>query len=1044
MIARGTPVGAVCFRCRLQLLRQLTPAHFTTSHASRGAINDANGDTGDDAGHDAFDSAFQDILKEPVRRPARRPLIRHISRPAHRPAQRPAHRLVRRIANSTLKEGLVGLENAVHGPISNALNGRVDNTGNDTVSGVELFGSAVSDTVSGSGDNAANDIVSGVESAGGPARDTFNNTVDDTANEIISGVKQADGPFSDTVDGTVNRPFPIVRRVDSLKGGSHARESERSRGRSRGKAVYKRFNLRNRYMSGPRLLTETSMSLDMDMLNAPARIIVMRDGGIVKKEKVPDAPPLETDAESAESLNADIKAILERKRQRATVDEARSNIEEVRPKVGKILPEKEFRGLLNQLTEGFLRHQLLDYIKWYQSDPDREPEATADSNLSIPEYPWIRDIVPWTPLPTQSSPLGEATSTLQAYVSDNMPPKEKLAMIVMRDCWGLSIAELETQLGETHIQLHDHDFILLLRGNRRFINTLGRFWLRPGEKLELIHDKSMLRLVSAKLKAESVLGGLDQTLRNVMTKAFPLHPVASQVPDDDTLEELGRITNSHLSTSKTRAREEQLHVKWIEIKSRAAQGLVGLEDVSHIVFRLLLLASKALQPPTTLLSPILPQESRGRLILDTMNKNKFMWKDRLAQWARYVFPLTLEASAANMEMPIQQLELPFEPSKEPEKFVEDLGIVSSTDFLSHPVKWNNTPRTSTVARFGQLLHPYNPSNPAPPISDLLANNTNDRVFSPITPHPLHLASHDLNSSDNTPLVLAKSTVVIYLWPSPSPNRKDQAPPAPPLELRLTASDDEITGIDSLRAIKRTHHTDVMLPSSPMDVRFTQTQYETLVAPNREALGTWRPLVDLLDEARLDLANGKLEMPPRQKFPIPRRLLTAEYRDSIATSSPSTAVPEGGVGEQDQEEQSSDQDQKSVDQEEIVSQNEAPEDRPAPRKRGRPRKVKKPEPTKPEPTKPEPDDPLSVTYEFIGLELHRAISQPYNGHKLTYTSIEAGKGGGRRAEVTLEPLEPSESDAPVKGDGLQDFLNCCSKFISDPSMWSSLVNGRDKK
>ncbi|KAH0438931.1 hypothetical protein CcaCcLH18_03077 [Colletotrichum camelliae] len=54
----------------------------------------------------------------------------------------------------------------------------------------------------------------------------------------------------------------------------------------------------------------------------------------------------------------------------------------------------------------------------------------------------------------------------------------------------------------------------------------------------------------------------------------------------------------------------------------------------------------------------------------------------------------------------------------------------------------------------------------------------------------------------------------------------------------------------------------------------------------------------------------------------------------------------------------------------------------------------------------PSEPTD--YMFAGLEMRRTLEADYQGHKLLYTSIQAGHHGGRRAEMVLEarPADPS--------------------------------------
>ncbi|RYC55282.1 hypothetical protein CHU98_g10925 [Xylaria longipes] len=794
---------------------------------------------------------------------------------------------------------------------------------------------------------------------------------------------------------------------DRTDGENVVRDADRDQSsKARGKSRSRRLDIRKRHVSGNRVLNETAASLGSDMLGKPAYAIVMKDGGNLRKRGTLLAPG---ENESNPNSSATIEALVERQRESPTLREVRSNIEDLRPKIDKVLSEKEFKKLQRLLTDGFLTNQLKDYLKWYETDARRESQEAATDSSSSHEFPWIVERSPWVPLQTEATAVSRSVPTLRGYMSDTDTPKKKLAIILMRRCWGLSIAELQLQLGEMRVKLPTPHFILLMRGTQRFLNTLSKIWLEPGEKIEAIRNEETLRLVTTKPKADSLLNDLDKTLRSVTTKTFPVNLVASEAPDDAVLEELGRITNTHIRKSHTARR---LHVSWIELESRAARGLTTLEDMSHVVLRLLLTAPGSPQATFTLLSPTESQEHSGRLIVDATSKEKLGWKDKLSQWARFVHPTRPEMErVANPALPIKDFSLPFEPIERIEPLEENREFFQPTKFVHHPVKWSGVPQTSTVACFGQVLHPYQSANPTPPLSDLLAS-AERRVFVPTVPHPLHLARFETSDADSSPpLVTAKQTLVLRFWPSPSSNPKSpgktsphagDTPPAPILELRLAASDREVLGIESLRAIRRTHHTDVLLPSSLVDVRFTQTQYETLRAPDNQTLAEYLPLADFLGRGRLDLENGKVEVPKRQRFPIPRRLFASEP----SSSSPTPTSPLTG----------------SEHLEACVEEKTDPAELPQ--------------------SSLGDYELISVSYEFVGLEFHRSATLPYEGHQLTYTSIEAGQGGGRRSEVILEPVELLRSTTPVteaadEGTLQNNFLECCSRFVAHRSLWSGI-------
>ncbi|KAI1176344.1 hypothetical protein F4777DRAFT_546696 [Nemania sp. FL0916] len=792
----------------------------------------------------------------------------------------------------------------------------------------------------------------------------------------------------------------FVQSAERRRPAGHARRRSGSKGQGRSESGIKRLSLRQQRISGNRVLTEASARLggNVSVLGKPAYAIVMKDGGQFQRRRTP--PDSEDDKSESSIPAANLEALVDRRHDQPTRDEVRANIQSLQPTTDTVLPQKAFKKLTKLLTSGFLSPQLQDYIEYYERTPNSnrvsEWRSAASMNFTHPEYAWVREWTPWVPLKPESesenassntSPRSQTQThlTLQGYVSKATPAKERLAIRVMRQCWGLSIAELETQLGETRIRVADREFTLLMRGSQRFLANLTEMFLENDEQIEVFRKQSILRLITKKHKVEALMKSLNGTLEGVKTRTFPINMVGSEFLSDTILEELGQLTNTTIRHSATLRR---LHVSWIEVKSRTKQGLSHLEDMAHIVFRLLFTVSKSHQPSTrTLITTHEPPVKRnhGRLLEDFTVRDKLSWRNRLTQWARYVLPVTPKKEAPRSNLPITRFQLPFEPSERTESLNLNAEFLPDTGFPFHPVKWTDAPQTSTVAHFGHILHPFDPSDSTPPLADLITDREK-RVFAAATPHPVYLSELE-RAGDNLvgPFVDTKSTLLIRFWPSPStnpitkskaskqgittdwmkdlegqkkPSHAGDAPPAPLLEVRLAISESEVLGVESIRAVRAMQNTDVLLPSALVDVRFTQTQYHTLLAADDATLATWQPMADFLSNARLDFDKGKLEMPPRQRFPIPRRLFTAPPK--LKDQNLERVLP--------------------VD----------------------------------------PENSISVSYEFVGLEVHRAASLVHDGHRMTYTSVEAGQGGGRRAELTLEPLRPYspvDSAAPAAVDAV---------------------------
>ncbi|KAI1771618.1 mitochondrial inner-membrane-bound regulator-domain-containing protein [Hypoxylon cercidicola] len=769
---------------------------------------------------------------------------------------------------------------------------------------------------------------------------------------------------------------------------------EAQQGMSLGGKKYesKGMNGPKKLLSGGRVLTEGVEDLGSRILGKPAYAIVMRDHGRFQKKHRPTFEDLDDEPTSQSTI--DIEALLDNQRRVPTVKEVRENIDGLRPTTDTTLPEREFRRLQSLLTDGFLSVQLMAYLEYNKrhgfphSSPHgvlhaKQPAKGVDKPF---KYDWIKHISPWVPLGDQQSIADGTDPNLHLYVTDEATAKAKLAVRIMRECWGLSIAELSAGLGETRVKVRNSEFLLLMRGTRRWANTMGKIQLDPDEKIEAFRNQKTLRLVTTKTKASVLIRSLHETLKQITTISFPIQMVTSEPIDEAVLEELGRITNTHIRISTTYNR---LHVTWIEAETGSAKGL---EDTRETVVRLLLTALKPELVTSSLSVAGVKYKQDGRFIADTTSKEKLGWKDRMSQWGRYILPLEPEKNTSGMVSPLQKFPLPVEPqsgllSGEGSDFDENKEFLPETPFPVHPVKWAEDVKTATKAHFGYLLHENDPKASIPPLPRLLTAN-HPRVFAPVAPHPVRLALFE--TSDKSALVQQETTVVIHFWPSPpssnpssngkpepprkrnrkghAPDKHVSTPPAPILELHLAVLGGEVTGVKSLRAIKRTHFTDVMFPASPTDLRLTQTQY-TLLEGAPAKLTTWQPIADFLKPAHLDLANGKLRVPPHQRFPIPMRL----FSDPLVS---------------------------------VV---------------------------------PDPDGLVGTLYTFVGFEVHRSVSIPYEGCKLTYTSVDAGQAGRRGAEVSLEPAF-GEDGSYMDADGV-NFWAACQKLAETDASWLNYVSNR---
>ncbi|KAI1258900.1 hypothetical protein F5Y18DRAFT_322803 [Xylariaceae sp. FL1019] len=740
----------------------------------------------------------------------------------------------------------------------------------------------------------------------------------------------------------------------------------------------KRLKIHRHYKSGHRHYREDSTSLGAVMLGKPAAAIVMRDHGAIRRKRHADFSKQSGQSDMPRASASDLEKLIDSEGGKATTQDVLSSIHQLQP-TDKMLREKDFRKLQKVLSEGFLSAQLLQYIDQQKSKPTHEPiEQNAKEQRALLEkqYSWIYTIKPW--VQTETEEPGQALADSHqppAYTSETTTPKEYIAIRIMRDCWGVSLAELGPPLGETHVRLKDTEFALLMRGTQRFMHRIGEELLDSGEKIEALRSKNTLRLVTAQGKVKQLLESLNKIFESMTTNVFRMPTTKSVNFDDATLEEVGRITNSQVKFTKNRAGTlRQLHVTWLELKSRAQRGLKPLEDIGHIVYRLLLSAASQKHISQMFVEP--GAMKTVRLIRDNSNKDNLAWRDKLRRWARYLSP-TAQQTAVHENLPIQELKLPFDPLGS--SALSNQGHATEKNNTTDSLTWPSSPRTVTAAHFGHVLLPHPAVNP----KELDLENQDHR-FSHIAPHPNALIS--LNKNTQT-LVETTSTIVLHFSPPLSLATKSSPSPTPPtLELHLSVSDSRILGVRALHAIEQTHHTTVLLPSSPVDLRLTQTQYTPLNVQPPHTLMSFTPIQNYLKNAVVDLRKGKVDFPAVATFPIPPHLFTL--------------TPESKA----------------------------------------------------------PATYSDIHYDYMGLEFRRSAKIPYAGHELTYTSIEAGQGGGRRAEVTLTPLPPSPpqivepetasettSDTTPETESrpsatltneeqLQSFLKVCSEFANDHALW----------
>ncbi|KAB5559665.1 mitochondrial inner-membrane-bound regulator-domain-containing protein [Coniochaeta sp. 2T2.1] len=574
--------------------------------------------------------------------------------------------------------------------------------------------------------------------------------------------------------------------------------------------------------------------------------------------------------------------------------------------------------------------------------------------------PWVLEKWPWAP--ELKSEFETTDALLQGYVKKSTSPKERLVVSLMRQCWGLGIREIQSQQGYLDVRVQDLQFDLLMLGNRRWLESISKSLFELGTQIELIRSQKIVRIVGPKATAELILQEINTLLEKTHTRSMPAAEISPKPLDQSVLDFVGQFTHTVIRYDKT---SKDIEVSWIPSSETKREGL---EDVGGVTFRLLYSAYGYKQPgdATTEVQPK-PNEVGGWYLQDYHSKPKMAWKDRLGKWARWT--IATPRRGVKAADPVDTL------TDDP--LLRSLDMSTSVTFA--PDGWSSEPQIRSKAIFGHVLHrePKELDVEDAFSREIMKDKERVKQEAPPVGHPHHNRNNRIHDRLDwrlertiTPIIpplksLAALTstgksnttqISILMHFIPAPGN----PTSPSLELTLLMDPDtdRITP-HSLRAVSRVTTHDILLPSRPVDIRLSETTSHIL--PGSAIPDSCPEIMTFLSSSDLRPSEGVLSTPARPPpLRLPPRILSSSAPPTQPSSTPFTTSPE----------------------------------------------------TDPQAT--------TTSYIFAGLELHRKVSTSLSGWKLGYTSIEAGQGGGRRAELALEGLRTDDNEVDENGLPLSDF------------------------
>ncbi|KAL2149977.1 hypothetical protein VTH82DRAFT_7653 [Thermothelomyces myriococcoides] len=720
------------------------------------------------------------------------------------------------------------------------------------------------------------------------------------------------------------------------------------------------------YTSRGHIVTPERRGLDIAMLGKPGSAIVLREKRPRKKRPLP--PELKSESDSP-GTHVDPASLLADKDAAVNSEDILLNIHELRPKDERILSDKAFTQLRDNLVNGFTNAQLTRYVREYEEIKQLDLEETHEH--PVEEFPpWVLEHQPWAPILEDG--LEGVDPRLAGYITKGMTPKVRLAVRLMRNCWNLCNQSVLDKDGYLCLRLRDVEFSLLTLGNRRWLEGTPRAILAHVKEVRLIRESRLVSVVAPKHTADVIVDRIHGALSNARTSEFETDLVAPECLEPHVLEEVGRVTNT---VTRLDPSGKKVLVTWIDRPERDK----NYENACETVLRFLRHAYGP-KPYVSTALRIVPEDliHQGRYLPALNPGQKLPWQERSAKWERWTAPVphwNSDFKPASGLIPADIL--PFQLKEEDTvKHSDAVSVAGGSDpELSYP-GWSTEAQTDTSIVFGHVVFSRQKSsapqsNPSPePAAQL--DTSLPRTFVPILP-----ALGSLNVPNNLREGgLWHSTTIIRFSPSPD-TPEDLAASAPDLELLIESDHVEVKALISLRAIKETFTGDVLFPAAPVDARLVQRRYFSL--PGASIEHHVPSIITFITKSDLRPWAGKLSTPSALLgVHIPRRLLTpiSQSRDD----DDGTATP------------NNDSNSSSSAHQDGAADNNGGDD----------------------------DDKVRIDYTLASVQIQRTVTAEFKYLRLRYTSIQAGQRGGERAELSLEaarvaaplPEDVYDADAAV--------------------------------
>lgn len=214
---------------------------------------------------------------------------------------------------------------------------------------------------------------------------------------------------------------------------------------------------------GHSLLKQRESLKDSKNLGDPAEVLLLRESKIHRYDhgaRLPDDVPANIDAK-----HIDILEQVQEERGLISQEEVVQNINEFRPEKDKE-PQNwdDFNTLVQHLQKSFTVPQLEKYIHSFENKQpeDSSPHIVTWSPLSHDAiHEIVLDCSPWLPTIGEFESQDDKHSS-RGYTLASHTSKQRVVIQLLRQCWKLSVPELDGGIGSMEVRMRVTDLNLLL------------------------------------------------------------------------------------------------------------------------------------------------------------------------------------------------------------------------------------------------------------------------------------------------------------------------------------------------------------------------------------------------------------------------------------------------------------------------------------------------------------------------------------------------------------------------------------------------------